>query len=103
MTHRTPEALELHPETYSQRVAQCDISERLFLNCYRRIRMFLTTVNLAKSKSKTLLVQMVSAAGTGYCFNTKRGRLRDKLVLRKHDPIVNKHVLFIEKRKIRSL
>ncbi|XP_043088682.1 39S ribosomal protein L33, mitochondrial-like, partial [Puntigrus tetrazona] len=40
-----------------------------------------------KSKSKTLLVQMVSAAGTGYCFNTKRGRLRDKLVLRKHDPI----------------
>ncbi|XP_016391051.1 39S ribosomal protein L33, mitochondrial-like [Cyprinus carpio] len=65
--------------------------------------MFLTTVNFAKSKSKTLLVQMVSAAGTGYCFNTKRGRLRDKLVLRKHDPIVNKHVLFIEKRKIRSL
>ncbi|XP_026085166.1 39S ribosomal protein L33, mitochondrial [Carassius auratus] len=65
--------------------------------------MFLTTVNLAKNKSKTLLVQMVSAAGTGYCFNTKRGRLRDKLVLRKHDPIVNKHVLFIEKRKIRSL
>uniref|UniRef100_A0A9J7YJ82 Large ribosomal subunit protein bL33m n=1 Tax=Cyprinus carpio carpio TaxID=630221 RepID=A0A9J7YJ82_CYPCA len=50
--------------------------------------MFLTTVNFAKSKSKTLLVQMVSAAGTGYCFNTKRGRLRDKLVLRKHDPIV---------------
>uniref|UniRef100_A0A8C1KNJ0 Large ribosomal subunit protein bL33m n=1 Tax=Cyprinus carpio TaxID=7962 RepID=A0A8C1KNJ0_CYPCA len=44
--------------------------------------MFLTTVNC-----KTLLVQMVSAAGTGYCFNTKRGRLRDKLVLRKHDPI----------------
>uniref|UniRef100_A0A8C2FTT9 Large ribosomal subunit protein bL33m n=1 Tax=Cyprinus carpio TaxID=7962 RepID=A0A8C2FTT9_CYPCA len=44
--------------------------------------MFLTTVN-----RKTLLVQMVSAAGTGYCFNTKRGRLRDKLVLRKHDPI----------------
>ncbi|XP_026141199.1 39S ribosomal protein L33, mitochondrial [Carassius auratus] len=65
--------------------------------------MFLTSVNFAKSKSKTLLVQMVSAAGTGFSFNTKRGRLRDKLVLRKHDPIVNKHVLFIEKRKIRSL
>uniref|UniRef100_A0A8C7ZTB5 Large ribosomal subunit protein bL33m n=1 Tax=Oryzias sinensis TaxID=183150 RepID=A0A8C7ZTB5_9TELE len=48
--------------------------------------MFLTTVNLAKAKSKTILVQMVSAAGTGYCFNTKRNRLREKLVLRKHDP-----------------
>uniref|UniRef100_A0A8B9KJP6 Large ribosomal subunit protein bL33m n=1 Tax=Astyanax mexicanus TaxID=7994 RepID=A0A8B9KJP6_ASTMX len=58
---------------------------------------------VAKAKSKTLLVQMVSAAGTGYCFNTKRGRLREKLVLRKHDPFVNKHVLFFEKKKIRSI
>nr|XP_015212358.1 PREDICTED: 39S ribosomal protein L33, mitochondrial isoform X1 [Lepisosteus oculatus]XP_015212366.1 PREDICTED: 39S ribosomal protein L33, mitochondrial isoform X2 [Lepisosteus oculatus] len=48
--------------------------------------MFLTAVNLARGKSKTILVQMVSAAGTGYCFNTKRNRLREKLVLRKHDP-----------------
>ncbi|RXM30318.1 39S ribosomal protein L33, mitochondrial [Acipenser ruthenus] len=29
---------------------------------------------------------MMSAAGTGYSFNTKRNRLREKLVLRKHDP-----------------
>lgn len=36
---------------------------------------------------RTVLVQMVSAAGTGYCFNTKRNRLRDKLVLRKNDPL----------------
>ncbi|XP_072103406.1 large ribosomal subunit protein bL33m isoform X2 [Mobula birostris] len=35
---------------------------------------------------RSILVQMVSAAGTGYCFNAKRSRLRDKLVLRKHDP-----------------
>uniref|UniRef100_A0A8B9KKM9 Large ribosomal subunit protein bL33m n=1 Tax=Astyanax mexicanus TaxID=7994 RepID=A0A8B9KKM9_ASTMX len=53
--------------------------------------MFLTAANLAKAKSKTLLVQMVSAAGTGYCFNTKRGRLREKLVLRKHDPFGKVH------------
>ncbi|KAG5857959.1 39S ribosomal protein L33, mitochondrial isoform X2 [Anguilla rostrata] len=65
--------------------------------------MFLTAVNLAKGKSKTVLVQMMSAAGTGYCFNTKKNRLREKLVLRKHDPLVNKHVLFHEKRKIRSI
>ncbi|XP_031695577.1 large ribosomal subunit protein bL33m [Anarrhichthys ocellatus] len=48
--------------------------------------MFLTTANLAKAKSKTILVQMMSAAGTGYFFNTKRNRLREKLVLRKNDP-----------------
>ncbi|XP_071775056.1 large ribosomal subunit protein bL33m [Centroberyx gerrardi] len=65
--------------------------------------MFLTTVNLAKAKSKTVLVQMMSAAGTGYCFNTKRNRLREKMVLRKHDPFVDKHVLFFEKRKIKSI
>ncbi|XP_035465610.1 39S ribosomal protein L33, mitochondrial isoform X1 [Scophthalmus maximus] len=77
--------------------------------------MFLTTVNLAKAKSnhgdptrrlspvRTVLVQMMSAAGTGYFFNTKRNRLKDKMVIRKHDPLVNKHVLFFEKRKIRSI
>ncbi|TRY55285.1 hypothetical protein DNTS_013448 [Danionella cerebrum] len=65
--------------------------------------MFLTTTNLAKAKAKTILVKMVSAAGTGYSFNTKRGRLRDKLVLRKKDPIVNQHVLFFETKKIRSI
>ncbi|XP_076834393.1 large ribosomal subunit protein bL33m [Brachyhypopomus gauderio] len=65
--------------------------------------MFLTAVNLAKNKSKNVLVQMVSAAGTGYSVNTKRPRLKDKLVLRKYDPKVNAHVLFIEKKKIRSI
>ncbi|XP_078398833.1 large ribosomal subunit protein bL33m [Cetorhinus maximus] len=65
--------------------------------------MLLTTVNFAKSKSKSILVRMVSAAGSGYCFNVKRSRLREKIVLRKHDPIVNKHVLFFEKKKIRSI
>ncbi|XP_041044660.1 39S ribosomal protein L33, mitochondrial [Carcharodon carcharias] len=65
--------------------------------------MLLTTVNFAKSKSKSILVRMVSAAGSGYCFNVKRSRLREKIILRKHDPIVNKHVLFFEKKKIRSI
>uniref|UniRef100_F6ZU70 Large ribosomal subunit protein bL33m n=1 Tax=Ornithorhynchus anatinus TaxID=9258 RepID=F6ZU70_ORNAN len=61
--------------------------------------MFLTVAALAKSKSKTLLVKMVSQAGTGFSFNTKRSRLQEKLVLLHHDPIVNKRVLFVEKKK----
>ncbi|XP_038607397.1 39S ribosomal protein L33, mitochondrial [Tachyglossus aculeatus] len=65
--------------------------------------MFLTAASLAKSKSKTLLVKMVSQAGTGFSFNTKRSRLQEKLVLLHHDPIVNKRVLFVEKKKIRSI
>ncbi|KAH1173291.1 hypothetical protein KIL84_017130 [Mauremys mutica] len=41
-----------------------------------------------KSKSTYILVRMVSAAGTGYCYNIKRARLQEKLVLLKYDPIV---------------
>ncbi|XP_078503628.1 large ribosomal subunit protein bL33m [Lissotriton helveticus] len=65
--------------------------------------MFLTGVNFAKAKAKSILVQMMSGAGTGYYFVTKRGRLKDKLVLWKLDPVVKQHVLFFEKKKIRSV
>ncbi|XP_049760696.1 large ribosomal subunit protein bL33m isoform X2 [Loxodonta africana] len=71
----------------------CDFSEA---DC----QVFL---QVAKSKSKTILVKMLSQAGTGYTFNTKRGRLREKLTLLRYDPVVNKKVLFVELKKIRSL
>uniref|UniRef100_A0A3Q2H5S7 Large ribosomal subunit protein bL33m n=1 Tax=Equus caballus TaxID=9796 RepID=A0A3Q2H5S7_HORSE len=58
---------------------------------------------VAKSKSKTILVKMVSQAGTGFSFNTKRSRLREKLTLLHYDPVVRKKVLFVEQKKIRSL
>ncbi|XP_016047337.1 large ribosomal subunit protein bL33m isoform X3 [Erinaceus europaeus] len=65
--------------------------------------MFLSLVSLAKSKSKVILVRMVSEAGTGFSFNTKRSRLREKLTLLHYDPIVKQKVLFVEQKKIRSL
>ncbi|XP_076190511.1 large ribosomal subunit protein bL33m isoform X1 [Aptenodytes patagonicus] len=51
--------------------------------------MFLTVAALAKSKSKYILVRMKSAAETGYCFNVRRLRLQEKLVLLRYDPIDN--------------
>ncbi|XP_072624056.1 large ribosomal subunit protein bL33m isoform X1 [Vulpes vulpes] len=51
------------------------------------VTMFLSAVTFAKSKSKTILVKMLSQAGTGYSFNTKRSRLREKLTLLHYDPI----------------
>ncbi|XP_039743454.1 large ribosomal subunit protein bL33m isoform X3 [Pteropus medius] len=45
-------------------------------------------VLVAKSKSKNILVKMISQAGTGYSFNTKRSRLREKLTLLHYDPVV---------------
>ncbi|XP_066122896.1 large ribosomal subunit protein bL33m isoform X1 [Saccopteryx bilineata] len=49
--------------------------------------MLLSAVSFARSKSKTILVKMVSQAGTGYSFNTKRSRLREKLTLLRYDPV----------------
>lgn len=68
-----------------------------------RWTMLLSAVSFAKSKSKTILVKLVSQAGTGFSFNHKRSRLREKLSLLHYDPIVNKKVLFVEQKKIRSL
>uniref|UniRef100_A0A9L0JJ34 Large ribosomal subunit protein bL33m n=1 Tax=Equus asinus TaxID=9793 RepID=A0A9L0JJ34_EQUAS len=53
--------------------------------------------------TETILVKMVSQAGTGFSFNTKRSRLREKLTLLHYDPVVRKKVLFVEQKKIRSL
>lgn len=47
-------------------------------------------------------VKLVSTAGTGYCYYTRRTKaLTEKIVQRKYDPVVNKHVEFKED-KIKS-
>lgn len=53
----------------------------------------------AKAKAKTLIVKLLSTAGTGYFYITARKRSLQKLALMKFDPIVNKHVLFNEAKK----
>ncbi|XP_061223217.1 large ribosomal subunit protein bL33m isoform X2 [Neopsephotus bourkii] len=68
----------------------------------------LQSLSLAASSAcvsfhRYILVRMKSAAETGYCFNVRRLRLQEKLVLYKYDPIAKQRVLFTEKRKIRSL
>ncbi|XP_054834790.1 39S ribosomal protein L33, mitochondrial [Eublepharis macularius] len=65
--------------------------------------MFMTGVALAKSKSKVILVRMLSEAGTGYSFNKTRKRVQEKLVMLRYDPFVKKQVLFREQKKIRSV
>lgn len=47
-------------------------------------------------------VKLVSQAGTGYCYYTRRTKnLTEKIVQRKYDPVVKKHVDFKED-KIKS-
>ncbi|KAL4624263.1 39S ribosomal protein L33, mitochondrial [Arapaima gigas] len=62
--------------------------------------MFLTAVNLAKAKSKRLLVEMASAAGTGYSFTAKRNRLKEKLVMRKLDPVEKKDSIALNRDRV---
>ncbi|GIX17424.1 MAG: 50S ribosomal protein L33 [Rhodothalassiaceae bacterium] len=50
------------------------------------------------AKPNSIKIRLVSSAGTGYYYVTKKNprKMTDKLVLRKYDPVVRKHVEFKE-------
>ena len=49
-------------------------------------------------KGPRVIVRMISSAGTGHCYYTEKNTRNspDKLVLRKYDPVVKKHVEYKE-------
>ena len=54
---------------------------------------------MAKKKGKGReLIRLVSTAKTGYFYTTSKNKKRtpDKLVLKKYDPVIRKHVDFKE-------
>ena len=53
-----------------------------------------------RSKDLRPVIKMVSTAGTGYAYVTRKNRRNtpDRLVLRKFDPVVRRHVEFKESR-----
>ena len=62
-----------------------------------------TMVCLAKGKAKTMPIKLLSSAGTGYFYTTRKNirTVPQKLTLRKYDPIVQRHVLFSETKSIK--
>ena len=50
------------------------------------------------AKPSTVLIKLVSTAGTGFFYTTKKNprKTTEKLTLRKYDPKVRKHVEFKE-------
>ena len=50
------------------------------------------------AKSVTQKIKLLSGAGTGFYYVTKKNprNLTEKLVLKKYDPVVRKHVEFKE-------
>ena len=53
---------------------------------------------MAKGKVKTMVIKLVSTAGTGFFYVTTKNprNVPHKLALRKYDPVVRQHVLFTE-------
>ncbi|KAH9809907.1 hypothetical protein DFH28DRAFT_987357 [Melampsora americana] len=50
-------------------------------------------------KTRTVLVKLVSTAGTGFFYTTTKVRAAERKIARmKYDPRVNKHVLFTEQK-----
>lgn len=50
------------------------------------------------AKSATVKIKLVSSEGTGFFYVTKKNprNLTEKMVMRKYDPVVRKHVEFKE-------
>lgn len=55
---------------------------------------------MGKASDKRPLVKLRSTAGTGYLYVTKKNKIntRERIELKKYDPVVRKHVLFKEER-----
>ena len=50
------------------------------------------------AKTPTIKIKLVSTADTGYYYVTKKNprKMTEKMVVRKYDPVVRKHVEFKE-------
>ncbi|QHO90537.1 50S ribosomal protein L33 [Actinomyces sp. 432] len=54
----------------------------------------------AKGRDLRPVIKLVSTTGTGYTYVTRKNRRNtpDRLVIRKYDPIIRRHVEFTESR-----
>jgi len=52
------------------------------------------------SKDKRPIIKMRSTAGTGFTYVTRKNKLnnRERLELKKYDPVIRQHVIFREER-----
>ena len=57
-----------------------------------------TILHMARGKGKTIPIKLVSSAGTGFFYTTRKNvsRVPDKIQLIKFDPVVRRRVIFRE-------
>jgi len=64
---------------------------------YYPFRNYFKELNMAKAARQK--IKLESTAGTGYFYvTTKQTQSQEKIEVKKYDPKVRKHVLFVEKR-----
>jgi len=63
----------------------------------------LGSLEMAKGKLKSIMIKMMSGAGTGFFYVTRKNpkTTPERLSLRKYDPMVRQHVLFTETKKFK--
>ncbi|KIK52984.1 hypothetical protein GYMLUDRAFT_49650 [Collybiopsis luxurians FD-317 M1] len=57
---------------------------------------------MAKAKSRTMIVRLISTAQSGFFYTTQRVRQGLPLSRVKYDPVVKRHVLFVESKKAKK-
>jgi large subunit ribosomal protein L33 len=57
-----------------------------------------TVLSMARAKGKTMAIKLLSSAGTGYFYTTRKNVTGqpDKLSFVKYDPVVQRRVIFKE-------
>ena len=70
--------------------------------CYS-LRRALYFVVFLQGKAKSIAIKLLSSAGTGFFYRTKKNPRNTpaKLALRKYDPVVQQHVMFNETKSIK--
>ncbi len=55
---------------------------------------------MAKAGDKRPIIKLRSTAGTGYMYVTRKNKVnsRERIELKKYDPVVRQHVIFKEER-----
>lgn len=55
---------------------------------------------MAKSGEKRPIIKLRSTEGTGFTYTTRKNKTntRERIELRKYDPVVRRHVIFKEER-----
>ncbi len=55
---------------------------------------------MAKAGDKRPIIKLRSTAGTGFMYVTRKNKVntRERIELKKYDPVVRKHVIFKEER-----